>query len=207
MAVELAEREAVHKYSLGEVFYNPRVWLLSLCWFGMSASNYGLAYFLPLIVKSLGVSAKMIGVASGLPFGFALVAMLLWSWHSDRTGERTWHVASAFVVCAAGLAACILIGASHPVVTMVALIVAAIGLVSTSPCFWAIPGTMLTGSAAAGGIALINALAGLGGWFGPTMFGMVKDATGSDNAALLALATLPVVSAIAVIGAGYKVSR
>ncbi len=204
MASELAEREAIHKYSLGEVFYNPRVWLLSLTWFGMSASNYGLAFFLPLIVKGLGVSQGMIGVVSGLPFVFALFAMLLWSWHSDRTGERTWHVASAFVVCAAGLAACILIGTSHPVVTMGALIVAAIGLVSTSPCFWAIPGTMLTGAAAAGGIAMINALAGLGGWFGPTMFGMVKDATGSDNIALLALAALPLVSALAVVGAGYE---
>jgi len=204
LAAELAQREAIHKYSLGEVFYNPRVWLLSLAWFGMSASNYALAFFLPLIVKGLGVSASMIGVVSGLPFVFALVAMLLWSWHSDRTGERTWHVACAFVVCAAGLAACILIGTNHPVVTMGALIVAAIGLVSTSPCFWAIPGTMLTGTAAAGGIALINALAGLGGWLGPTMFGVVKDATGSDNVALLVLAALPLVSALAVVGAGYE---
>jgi nitrate/nitrite transporter NarK len=130
--------------------------------------------------------------------------MLLWSWHSDRTGERIWHVAWAFVVCAAGLAAYILIGTNHPVVTMGALIVAAIGLVSTSPCFWAIPGTMLTGTAAAGGIAMINALAGLGGWLGPTMFGVVKDATGSDNVALLVLAALPLVSALAVVGAGYE---
>jgi nitrate/nitrite transporter NarK len=170
----------------------------------MSASNYGLAFFLPLIVKGLGVSPALVGLVSGLPFVFALVAMLYWSAHSDRTGERTWHAATAFLLCAAGLAVCILIGTSHPVVTMVALIFAAMGLVSTSPVFWAIPGTMLTGAAAAGGIAMINALAGLGGWFGPTMFGLVKDATGSDNVALLALAALPLVSAVAVVAAGYE---
>ena len=203
LASEQAQREAVRKYSLGEVFYNPKVWLLTLAWCGMGGANYGLAFFMPLIVKGLGVSTNMIGLVSAMPYVFALAAMLLWGWHSDRTGERTWHAAGGFLLTAAGLGACLLIGPNHPVVTVIALIFAVMGVMSTSPVFWTIPSAMLTGAAAAGGIALINAGNALGGWLGPTVFGLVKDATGNDNMALLSLALAPVISAIAVIVVGH----
>jgi nitrate/nitrite transporter NarK len=88
-------------------------------------------------------------------------------------------------------------------VTVIALIFAVMGVMSTSPVFWTIPSAMLTGAAAAGGIALINAGNALGGWLGPTVFGLVKDATGNDNMALLSLALAPVISAIAVIVVGH----
>jgi MFS family permease len=203
LASEQAQREAVRKYSLGEVFYNPKVWLLTLAWCGMGGANYGLAFFMPLIVKGLGVSTNMIGLVSAMPYVFALAAMLLWGWHSDRTGERTWHAAGGFLLTAAGLGACLLIGPNHPVVTVIALIFAVMGVMSTSPVFWTIPSAMLTGAAAAGGIALINAGNALGGWLGPTVFGLVKDATGNDNMALLSLALAPVISAVAVIVVGH----
>ncbi len=203
MDSERAQREAIHKYSLGEAFANPKVWLLTVAWLGQNMANLGLVFFMPLIVKGLGVSTNMIGWVSALPYLFAVVAVNFWGWHSDRTGERTWHVAGAFLVCAAGLVACIFIGGSHPVLMMVALIIVAMSVQSTNPVFWAMPSALLTGAAAAGGIAMINAVGNLGGWIGPWVFGLVKDASGSDNIALLSLALAPVISAIAVLLAGH----
>jgi nitrate/nitrite transporter NarK len=113
------------------------------------------------------------------------------------------RLAGAFLLCAAGLAVCVLIGGNHPVLLMVVLIFAAMGVQSTNPVSWALPSAFLTGTAAAGGIAMINAVGNLGGWFGPWGFGLVKDATGSDNIALLCLAAAPVISAIAVVVVGH----
>ena len=202
-ASERAQREAIHKYSLAEVFYNPKVWLLTLVVVGQNMTSYTMAFFLPTIVKGLGVSTGMIGLVTALPYPFALAAMLFWGWHSDITGERAWHVAGAFLLTAVGMAACIVVGAGHPVITMVALILGVMGQQSTILTFWAIPTALLTGSAAAGGIAMINALGALGGWLGPWVFGLVKDATGSNNIALACLALAPVASALLIIIVGH----
>jgi ACS family tartrate transporter-like MFS transporter len=203
LASERTQREAVHKYSLGEAFCNPKIWLLSVAWFGQNVATYGLVIFMPLIVKGLGASTNMIGLVSAVPYVFALVGMNYWGWHSDRTGERTWHAAGAWLVCAAGMGTCILIGTGHPVLMMLALIVAATACPSANPVFWALPTALLSGAAAAGGIAMINAIGNLGGWLGPWMFGLVKDATGSDSIALLCLALAPVMSAVVILLVGH----
>jgi ACS family tartrate transporter-like MFS transporter len=89
---EQTQREAVHSYELGEALVNPRVWLLTVVYFGQNVSNYGLLIFLPQIVKSYGISTQMTGLVSALPFVFAAVAMIYWGFHSDRTGSEpcTW---------------------------------------------------------------------------------------------------------------------
>jgi nitrate/nitrite transporter NarK len=112
-------------------------------------------------------------------------------------------VAGAFLLTAVGMAACIVVGAGHPVITMVALILGVMGQQSTILTFWAIPTALLTGSAAAGGIAMINAIGALGGWLGPWVFGLIKDATGSNNIALACLALAPVASALIIIIVGH----
>ena len=133
---------------------------------------------------------------------FALVAINVWGWHSDKTGERPWHAASAWLLCACGLGTAVLVGVGHPVIMMVALTFAIMGQYANQPAVWAMPSALLTGSAAAGGIAMINTVGQLGGWFGPTVFGLVKDATASDTIGLLCLALAPVMSAVAVLIAG-----
>jgi ACS family tartrate transporter-like MFS transporter len=203
VASEQAQREAIRKFSLAEAFYNPKVWLLSVAYFGVGVAFFGVVFFIPLIVQGLGVSTNMIGLVSAIPYVFALAVMLLWSWHSDLTGERTWHVASACLMTSAGLGACIIIGVGHPVVTMVALVFATSGPWALYGVFWSLPSALLTGAAAAGGIAMINAIGALGGWLGPWMFGLVKDATGSDNIALLCLSSATIVSAVLVLLAGH----
>ncbi len=203
LASEEAQREAVRKYSLGEAFANPKIWLCTLAYVGQNFSTYALVFFLPLIVKGLGVSTNWIGLVSALPYICAFVAMIAWGYHSDLTGERTWHVAGAALVAAGGLAVCVLIGVNHPVITMIALCVAMMGQQSLVPTFWSIPSAMLTGVAAAGGLAMINAVGNLGGWLGPSVYGIVKDATGKTDLALLCMALGPLITAIAVVTAGH----
>jgi ACS family tartrate transporter-like MFS transporter len=203
LAAERAQREAIRKFSLGEVFYNVKVWLLAIAFVGPNVAGYAMLIFLPLIVKGLGVPTNMVGLVSAIPFLFAFVAMIAWGFHSDRTGERTWHVAGSALLFAVALSACVVIGAGHPVVTMIALIGAAMGFYTFLPIFWSLPTAMLTGSAAAAGFGLVNAVANLGGFFGPWIFGLVKDATGSDNIALFSLALAPVISAVILICMGH----
>jgi MFS transporter, ACS family, tartrate transporter len=200
---ERAQREAIKRFELGEALRNPRVWWLTLVYFGQNVSNYGLLIFLPQIIKAFGVSTSMTGLISAIPFVFAAFAMIYWGYHSDLNGERTKHVAAACLVCAAGLGVCILIGISHPAIIMIALIIGVMGQQSIAPTFWSLPTAMLSGAAAAGGIALINSVGNLGGFLGPYMFGLVKDSTGSDTIGLLAIAVAPVISAIVLLSLGH----
>ena len=193
----------MHKFSLGEAFSNPKMSLLTLAYFALQVAGYTLVFFMPLVVRGLGVSTDWVGLVSGLPFLGALVAMNYWSWHSDSTGERLWHVTGACLLSSAGLAACVLIGEGHPVLTMVALIVAAMGHYSDQSTFWSLPTSMLTGTAAAAGFALINSIGNLGGWLGPFLYGVVKDATGSTELGLLCLALAPVIASICILLAGH----
>jgi MFS transporter, ACS family, tartrate transporter len=201
---EQSQRESVHTFGLGETMANPRVWLLTLVYFGQNVSGYGLLFFLPTIVRSFGVSTLMNGVVSAIPFVFAAVAMIYWSLRSDRSGARTMYVASACLLSGVGLIACTFIGPAHPVWMMVVLILGIMGQYTIAPTFWPLPTAMLSGVAAAGGIALINAVGNLGGFLGPYMFGLIKDATGgSDIIALIAIGAAPVISAIILVVLGH----
>jgi MFS family permease len=200
---ERAQREAVRKYSLVEALTNPKIWLLTATAFCLNAGAYALVFFLPLIVKGLGVSTDWIGLVSALPYLCAFVGMIAWGYHSDLTGERLWHVGGALLLCGVALGVCVFIGVGHPVVTMMALCVATTCLMSSAPVFWSIPSAMLTGAAAAGGIALINSVGNLGGWLGPTVYGLVKDATGSTDIGLLVLAAAPIIGVLALVAAGH----
>ena len=199
---EHAAKEAIRKYSLRDSFCDKKIWLLTLAYFGQNVSGYGLVFFLPLIVKGLGVSQDWVGVVSALPYLCSFVVMILLGYHSDLTGERTWHVVFACTLCAVGLGACIFI--SDPYITMVAICIAVSGQKkSIAPLFWSIPSAMLTGVAAASGLAMINAIGNLGGSLGPTVYGIVKDVTGSSSLGLLCLAAAPVVTALCMIAVGH----
>jgi ACS family tartrate transporter-like MFS transporter len=200
---ERTQRETIRRFSIAEAFSAPKMWLLTLAFFGNNIVGYALVFFLPLIVKGLGVPINWIGLVSAVPYVCAFVAMNFWGWHSDLTGERKWHVAGALLLSAFGLGICTVIGVGHPVITMAALCLVAMGQTSFPPVFWTLPSALLTGTAAAAGFALMNSIANLGGWFGPWMYGLVKDTTGSDNIGLLCVALAPFISAIAILMAGH----
>ena len=199
---ERMQRETIRHYSLRQALLDKRVLLLSLVYFGGTFSGYGIVLFQPQIVQRLSSGFGMTGVINAIPYVFAAGAMVLWGRHSDSTGERPRHVAIAYSVGAIGLIATALM--TDPLLTMVTLVIAAMGQSSTGPTFWSLPTAMLSGTAAAGGIALINALGNLGGFFGPYLFGLIKDASGgSFTFGLMALALGPILSATIVLALGH----
>jgi MFS family permease len=202
LAAERDRREAIRSYTLREAMTDRRVLLLSLVYFGGTFSGYGLVLFQPQIVHRLAAGFGMTGLINAIPYVFAAATMVLWGRHSDHTGERSWHVAIAYCVSSIGLIATSLM--VDPIMTMAMLVIAAMGQSSTGPTFWSLPTAMLSGTAAAGGIALFNALGNMGGFFGPYLFGLIKDATGgSFMFALIAIAMGPIMSAFVVLMLGH----
>jgi MFS family permease len=202
---ERKSREAIRHYKLGEALTNPRVVGLSLVYFGIVCGLYALNYWLPQIVKGLatdigldkvtGVSINALtGYLVAVPFAFATVAMIWWTRHSDVTHERVWHV-----VCPAVVSGLSLIGAAYlgnPVLAAVALTICTMGVYAAAATFWTLPTGFLTGSAAAGSIALITSIGNLGGFVGPYVIGWIKDATGEITLGLVVLAACSILSGV-----------
>jgi MFS family permease len=203
LASEQMQREAVRKFSLREVFSHPKMWLMTVTYFGFNVSGYGLLMFMPLIVRGLGVSQTNTGWVSAIPYVCGLLAMAFFCIRSDRSGNRTLYCASACLLSAAGLTAGSLIGTSHPVLLMAVLCMGMMGQSSIAATFWALPSALLTGVAAAGGIAMINSIGNLGGFLGPWLFGLARDISGSDGTGLLVLASAPFIAAMALILCGH----
>ena len=178
---------SVHQHHrLSEAFTSGRVWLLCLLYFLMNVGGYGYEMWLPSIVKGFsGQSDVVVGFINAIPYFIAAIVMILVGRHSDRTGERPGHVALCAISAAVGfgLAAWF----KNPFLAMAGLIIAFAGLKSTLGPFWAMSTACLSGTAAAGGIALINSVGNLGGFAGPYLVGVFKDKTGSNVAALLLL--------------------
>ncbi|MBV8521158.1 MAG: MFS transporter [Acetobacteraceae bacterium] len=158
--------------------------------------------FLPQIVKQFGLTDVQTGFVSSLPFIGALISMLLWARASDRTGARS-KVCGASLLISAALLICCLALQSSPVATMVVLILYSVAASGIAPTFWPLPTAMLTGSAAAGGIALINAVGNLGGFLGPYALGLVQDATGNFAIGLLTIAMGSVIAGFVVLALGH----
>jgi sugar phosphate permease len=172
--------------SLKAVFRMPVLWLLCLTYFLMNFGAYGYEMWGPTIIKTLSARGDVaVGFISAIPYAGAVIVMLLVGRNSDRTGERRWHVSLSAAVAALGFA--ITANSTNPWIAMLGLIIAFAGIKSTLGPFWALTTSLLSGTAAAGGIALVNSVGNLGGQFGPAAVGKIKDATGSNFLALLTL--------------------
>jgi ACS family tartrate transporter-like MFS transporter len=157
-----AERARVEGRSLIEALMDSRVIALSMIWFLLNTSGYGATFFMPLIVKGLGLSNLMSAFASAIPYLVGTVGLVIWGWSTDRSLERRWHLIAASLTFCVGLAAAGALGSSFW--ALAAMSVAVIGMYGTRPSFWPLPSTFLSGTAAAGGIALINSVGNLGGY-------------------------------------------
>ncbi|HXT77921.1 MAG TPA: MFS transporter [Acetobacteraceae bacterium] len=192
-----SERRAIEKagvVSVLQMFWNPKVLLLSLNYFGIVTASLGMLIFLPQIVKQLGVTNMQVGWATMVPYICGAIAMVSCGWLSDRIKERRWILFWTSVLSTIGL-----VIAGLGVGTWWALIgmsIAAAGFYGTKGPFWAMPPMFLTGSAAAAGFAFINSLGNLGGFFGPGIVGWVRDATGSFAGGLYALAAFGLLAVI-----------
>jgi ACS family tartrate transporter-like MFS transporter len=183
---ERAEVEAQGRLTLGKALMDSRVVALSTIYFLSVTAGYGTTFFLPQIVKGLGMSNFMTGLASAIPYLIGMIALLLWGWSSDRRGERRWHLIAASVTAAVGFSLAGVAGNSFW--SLPAICLAVIGIYGTRPTFWPLPSIFLSGTAAAGGIALINSIGNLGGYVGPFIVGWIEDSTNSFEMALYFLA-------------------
>ncbi len=176
------------------------VWALAFVYFTMAVGLYGVNFWMPTIIQELGLSTSdylQIGMLTTIPWGVAGVSMVLWGAHSDRTGERRWHVTVSLVATAVGLSMLSVTGTAV-IPSLCALSLVATGVLSSMSTFWAIPTQYLRGTAAAAGIAWINSIGNLGGHFGPDLIGRVRTATGGSEAAFLTMAALALAGAVVV---------
>ena len=190
---EQKQIEAQHKVGLLRSFWDPKVMLLSLNYIGIVTASLGMLLFLPTIVKELGISNMQVGWVTMIPYTCGAIAMVFCGWLSDRIGERRWTLFWTCVLSTAGLIiAGLTIGTWWSVVGMS---IAAAGFYGTKGPFWSMPTMFLTGTAAASGIAWINSLGNLGGFFGPSMVGWARELSGSYAGGLYALAVCALISA------------
>lgn len=188
------EAKAKQKLTLKSALVDSRVLGLSAVYLTIVTATYGVVFFLPLIVRAQGMSDVSTGLVTAVPYTVGIVGMILWARSSDRHHERRWHFIVAAVLAAAGLAASAAI--ANPLLGLLAISVATIGIYGSKPAFWPLPSQFLTGTAAAGGIALMNSIGNLGGFFGPQIVGWIRQSSGGYSAGLYFLASCALASAV-----------
>jgi sugar phosphate permease len=185
LADESAGRVVVVR-SLGGAVASGRVWLLAIVYFTIPVALYAMGFWLPQIIKAAaGGSDAMAGVLTAIPYAVAAVGMVVVGRHSDRTGERRWHIAVCAVV--GGLAFAVSAFAGGIVPSLAALSLAMLGLASMLGPFWTLATSTMSGVGAAAGIALVNSVGNVGGFVGPTIIGFIREATRSFSAGLVAV--------------------
>jgi MFS transporter, ACS family, tartrate transporter len=195
IASERRATEAVRTFTLWQAMYNPKVLLLALNYFGIVTASLGMLIFVPQIVKSLGNYNNMtVGWLTMIPYICGAVAMVVWGRISDRMNERRWNLFIGCVFSTVGLViAGVMMGTWW---ALVGMSIAAMGFYGSKGPFFAMPPMFLSGTGLAAGIAWINSIGNLGGFFGPWYVGVMKDLTGSYAGGLYGLALLGFVAAI-----------
>jgi len=178
--------DSVRQLSLWQALADRRVFALSMMYLMSVTANYGVVFFMPQIVKGMNLSNQMTGLVTAVPYVIGTVGLLAWGYSSDRFNERRWHLIVASILCAGGLVCAGLFGSSYW--ALAGMAAATTGIYGSRAAFWPMPSMFLTGTAAAGAIALINATGNLGGYVGPFVVGWIKDSTGSFEAGLYFLA-------------------
>jgi len=184
---EIKKQTSPGHHNLSDAFRSADVWILAFMYFLFVMGNYGLGFWLPQVINdTITRDPLLIGWISVIPWGTAAIGMVLAGHHSDRTGERRWHLTLAGVVGALAFAVSAIPGISGTA-GLAALTVAAIGVECSLCLLWTLPTGILSGAAAAAGIAWINSIGNLSGYASPYLIGTVKDRTGSITLALLTL--------------------
>ena len=186
LAAEAKATRDVGYAQLGQALTRPRVLVLGLLYFCIVIGFYGVGFWMPQVIQTYGLAPLKIGFLTAIPYFFAAIAMVLWGAHSDRTGERILHVALPLFFAGAAFAWSAFTGPLA--LTLAALTLATVGTYAAIGTFWSLPTSILTGTGAAAGLALVNSLGNAGGLVGPPIIGVIKQETGSFTAALLFLA-------------------
>lgn len=205
---ERAIAESAGHWPLKKALTHPRILTLAFIYFGITYGLYAVGFFLPTIVagfqEEYGVRLDVIqrGLVTSIPYVVAAIVMVPWAWHSDRTGERVWHVAIPAIV--GGIAIPAALYMTDVYLAMLAVTLCTCAVMCALPVFWSLPSAFLTGAAAAGGIALINSLGNLSGFGGPYITGWLTDLTGNSRVALWVVGTLSLAAAALVVALGSR---
>ena len=195
IAAERRATEAVRKFTLWQALYNPKVLLLALNYLGIVTASLGMLIFIPQMIKSLGDYSNMtVGWLTMIPYTCGAIAMVVWGRISDRMNERRWNL---FIGCVFSTVGLVIAGMTMGTWwALVGMSIAAMGFYGSKGPFFAMPPMFLSGAGLAAGIAWINSIGNLGGFFGPWYVGIMKDLTGSYAGGLYGLALLGLIAAI-----------
>ncbi len=210
LEVRLADdrRADVGKHTMSgfwEMLKDKRIWIFIIPDFSIVIGLYGMGLWMPQMIKDLGFSNLETGFLVALPYVVSMVGMVLLGLSSDRTGDRAGHVAGAAFAGALGLVGAVLF--ANPVLIMLSFCLAAFGIYGALAVFWTLPTAILRGMAAAGGLALLNSFSNLGGFFGPTLMGWLKQSTGTYTMGMLVLAAMLAFAGISTLAIGRAFFR
>lgn len=169
------QEQGAGRHRIQDAFRSVHVWVFALIYFCLAIALYGISFWLPQIISnSITTDTLKIGFYAAIPWTCAAIGMLLFARHSDKTGERRWHLA---LICFFGMIGFVGSGLHNttPAFVMVMISIAAIGMMSAISTFWSLPPMILSGTAAAAGIAFINSVGNLGGFISPEMFAWFNE--------------------------------
>jgi MFS transporter, ACS family, tartrate transporter len=203
---QLSDPEAaVENHDFWRALRDPRVIAIALAGVGRGAALYGATLWLPLIVQAMGFSNLLVGFIVPIPYLASVVAIILWGYSSDRSGDRIWHVALPTLLAAAGFAGASMV--KDNVLVLACLTFAMIGLLAAASPHFVLASSFLRGTAAAGSIALLNSGTSLGGFVGPFLVGVLKQQTGNYASGMAVLAVGLLFAALIIVGLGRAVTR
>ena len=186
-----ASSQTDRAHGVREALGHPWLWVLALVYFVVPVALYAFGFFLPQILQAAFAGTPFqIGLLSAIPYLAGSVGMVVTSRHSDRTGERRWHVAAGAAVAGAAFVATAFVQGLVP--SLVLLSIAMLGLASMFGPFWTLATSFVHGVGAAAGIALINSVGNIGGFVGPYGIGYLRDSTGGFSAGLIAIGVIVV---------------
>lgn len=197
IATGLRREDHVSAHSLLDGLFDFRVLALCLVYFGIVIALYGCTLWLPQIVDSMGFSIAQNGWVVAAIYVIAALAMIVVGYSSERFKEYVWHTVVVAIIAA--LALLVAGASSSDMLTLLAIAIATAAVYATLSPFWIIPPGFLMGTAAAGGMALINSVGNLGGFVGPYLMGYLLETTGSYSAGMSALAIGLVLAAILIV--------
>ena len=198
IAVEQAQTAHAH-VTLRDALLSARLWIVSVPYLCIVIAFYGVSFWLPQIVQAnSGLGSATVVLLSAIPYVAATIGLVVVGASSDRYAERRWHVAVPCLIGAAGFVLTV-IAPQTLAVALAALSIAAFGIWGTLGPFWTLPTAFLRGTAAAGGIALVNSVGNVGGFIGPILVGWIRESTGQFAPGLLTLASILVLGAVVVL--------
>jgi MFS family permease len=182
------------------IFFNPRLILFAAIYFCSVMGLYGTGFWIPQLIKNTGVTDPLyVGLLTAIPYSFGAIALVVLSRSSDRSGERRLHFALASFLGAAGIVISNLFR-QNTLIAMIGLTLATLGILATLPLFWPMPTAVLAGSSAAAGIAWINSLGNLAGFFGPSIVGWFADLTKRSDYGLYVVAAALMLGSVLALG-------